>query len=122
MSSWHEEARQRRADGASLQQIADMYGVSRQRAHQVCRGVECSVDHVALHAANLADPEWRKAHNWRPGSRPAIKRFEGADYIRENYGKLSAAQIGRHLGITKNAVIGRARDLGLSKPKLSVPA
>jgi GcrA cell cycle regulator len=38
---------------------------------------------------------------------------EQDQYLREHRGKISSAQIGAHLGCTRNAVIGRANRIGL---------
>lgn len=54
-----------------------------------------------------------------PARTGSLPDSEADAYIREHYGKgkLSAAMIGKRLGVTKNAVIGRARRLGVANRK-----
>lgn len=102
-----------RAQGVKLSIIGSTFGVSTERVRQVCVGIKCPIDHMALAKIDFLDPAWRKANLYR-----REKRVIGhADFIRAHYRKsLSASEIGNYLGITKGAVIGRARDLGLCVP------
>lgn len=46
---------------------------------------------------------------------------ENDQYLLDNRGLLSAAQIGNHIGVTRNAVVGRVHRLGLPKIKHAIP-
>lgn len=115
---WHIDARRLRAAGQSLQQIADKYGVCRERVRQVTVGVNCPVDHQAIARAKLAenmrDPVWREAHLVPriPHVRNAREEFVRAHYKQD----MTAREIAEALGTTRNAIIGTARDLGLGAP------
>lgn len=102
---WHEKARTMRSDGAKLSDIALAMGVSGERVRQVCLDIVCPVDHKAF----FHDPVWRAQHRKKPE-----RRMEREAFIRAHYKKdLTASEIGHRLGISRNAVIGSARDLGL---------
>lgn len=102
---WHEEARKMRSEGAKLSDIGAKFGVSGERVRQVCLGIECPIDHTAF----FRDPEWRAAHRRKPE-----RRMEREEFLRAHYNKdMTAAEIGAHLGITRNAVISSANGLGL---------
>jgi hypothetical protein len=85
---WHEEARELRAAGEMQRVIADHFGVSQARVSQVTNGVVCPVNHRARPRAD----KWGSA----------------ADaFILERYGEWSASKIGKRLGVSRNAIIGR---------------
>jgi hypothetical protein len=110
---WHEEARKMRSEGGKLSDIALALGVSAERVRQVCLDVVCPVDHKAF----FRDPEWRAQHSQKPE-----RRMEREAFIRAHYkNDLSATEIGYRLGISRNAVIGSARDLGLCTPSIPQP-
>jgi len=93
---WHSIARKMRAEGQTLQAIAAVFDVTPNYICRVCRGIVCPIDH-------------------RGASAP--RRDASAAFVAEHYGKMSASQIGRRLGISRNAVIGLAYRMGLSKPR-----
>lgn len=104
---WHEEARSLRGSGWKLVEIGKRFGVTTERARQVCSGIVCPIKHQAMH---FADPDWRASHPRTPHLRNEREAFIRAHYKQD----MSASEIGAALGITRNAVIGSARDLGLT--------
>lgn len=110
---WHEEARKMRSEGAKLADIGNAFGVTLERARQVCAGVECPVDHTAY----FRDPEWRAQHRRKP-----VRRLEREPFLRAHYKQdMTASEIGRALGISRNAVISSANKLGLCTPYTPQP-
>jgi len=114
MSARNEEARRMRAEGAKLSEIGVAFGFSIERAAQICRGVACPIDHKR--AASRRNVVLASA---APRRSPRINK--DGTFIRDHYRKLSASQIGGALGISRDAVIGAARRMGLSIPKNSPP-
>lgn len=113
MKAWHTQAQDMRAAGAKLSVIAERFNVTIQAASRVCVDVYCPVNHHSG-SPHFSDPEWRAVHCKKP-----VRRAETEDFISQHYHKLSAAEIGKRLGISKNAVIGRARDMGLCRSSAS---
>lgn len=58
MSGWHDEARRLRADGWTLQRIADRFSVSRQRVHQVTRPGARTTGKRGRPLGSYANPPW----------------------------------------------------------------
>jgi DNA-directed RNA polymerase sigma subunit (sigma70/sigma32) len=89
----NQEIAARRAAGASLGEIAVAFGITRERVRQIaeCAGI----------MTNKQGPS--------PWIDVRISR------LRALWGKLSAAGIGRELGVSKDAVLGKARRLGLHR-------
>jgi len=110
---WHQEARKMRSEGSKLSDIGLAFGVTTERARQVCIGVKCPVDHTAY----WRDPVWRAAHRRKPK-----KRLEREAFLRAHYKQdMTAAEIGEALGISRNAVISSANGLGLCTPSIPKP-
>ena len=112
-AEWHKEARKMRSGGAKLEEIGIKFGVSTERARQVCVGVVCPIDHTAF----FRDPEWRAAHVKKPKMRMEREAFLRAHYKQD----MTAAEIAAALGITRNAVISSANGLGLCTPPIPKP-
>lgn len=110
---WHEKARKMRSEGSKLSDIAQAVGVSAERVRQVCLDVICPIDHTAF----FRDPEWRAAHRKKPERRTEREAFLRAHYKQD----MTASEIGKHLGITRNAVISSANGLGLCTPSIPKP-
>jgi transcriptional regulator with XRE-family HTH domain len=110
---WHDEARRLRGEGAAMKTLARQFGVSVARVWQVTRGVCCPIDH----RGDASRRNIRLALQARAaGRRPSWKPAQDA-YLKEHYHcDRSAAEIGRDLGVSRNAVIGRAHRLGLARP------
>jgi ribosomal protein S14 len=86
----------RLAAGASLREVGGAFGISRERVRQIAVG--------GAHKRRHRAPLW-------PATRTAR--------LRKLWGRMSAAEIGLKLGVSKHAVIGKARRLGLSSPSIS---
>jgi DNA-binding CsgD family transcriptional regulator len=86
----------RLAAGASLREVGGAFGISRERVRQIAVG--------GAHKRRRRPPLW-------PATRTAL--------LRKLWGRMSAAEIGLKLGVSKHAVIGKARRLGLSSPSIS---
>lgn len=115
MMEWHQEARRLRSEGWKLVDIGDRFGVSRERVRQVSVGIVCPINHRQAERERRAllwkDREWRKSNL---GKRSAPKRDKHKDYIIAHYKKdMSASEISKQLGMTRNSVISFARYLGL---------
>ena len=112
-AAWHDEARRLRGEGAAMKALAQKFGVSVARIWQVVGTVCCPVDH----RRDASRRNIRLALRARAsGRRPSWKADQDA-YLRAHYNcDRSAAEIGRDLGVSRNAVIGRAHRLGLARP------
>ena len=109
MKAWHTNARELRAQGEKLQDIADRFGFTKQCVAVVVADVECPVNHNAIARKKI----WAEIH---AGKRPWPKGFSSApreytdeqitdmrDMIDRGY---TRKQIGEKYGKTKNAIIG----------------
>ena len=94
----NQEIAARLAAGASLREIGGAFGISRERVRQIA--VAFGGAHKRRHRA----PLW-------PATRTAR--------LRKLWGRMSAAEIGLKLGVSKHAVIGKARRLGLSSASIN---
>lgn len=96
--TWHEEARRLRSEGAKIKEIARHFGKTEGYVLRVCRGVACPIKHKST-------------------GRPVEWTKEGDQFLRDFYnGVLSASHIGKRLGYSRNAIIGRAHRIGLARP------
>ena len=87
-----------------------MVKIGRRMGRKNGRNPACIAARTKGFKAMLADPERRAAYI-------AVRtKWRHADdyYLIERYGKQSAREIAAALGVTRNAVIGRAHRLGLS--------
>ena len=110
---WHEEARRLRGEGAAMKTLAQKFGVSVARVWQVAGDVCCPVDH----RRDASRKNIRLALRARAGGRRPIWKADQDAYLKAHYHcDRSAAEIGRDLGVSRNAVIGRAHRLGLARP------
>jgi DNA-binding CsgD family transcriptional regulator len=98
MRQRNQEIAARLAAGASLREVGVTFGISGERVRQIA--VAAGGPHKRRHRA----PLW-------PATRTAR--------LRKLWGRMSAAEIGLKLGVSKHAVIGKARRLGLSSPSIN---
>jgi hypothetical protein len=111
-AAWHDEARRLRGEGAALKALAQKFGVSVARVSQVARAVRCPIDHRRAASRRNIRLALRAG---AAGRRPIWKADQDA-YLSSHYNRdRSAAEIGRDLGVSRNAVIGRAHRLGLAR-------
>jgi GcrA cell cycle regulator len=110
---WHEEARRLRREGLAMKALAEKFGVSVARVSQVAGRVRCPIDH----RRDASRRNIRLALRACAGGRRPIWKADQDAYLKAHYHRgRSAAEIGRDLGVSRNAVIGRAHRLGLARP------
>jgi len=130
--------------GAKYRAIARHFGITHQRVSQIARdaGVRRGRGHNPLSPSEKASivvdylsgvPKMCikvqgrsrfsvtrtlvKAGIYTPEAKPPPRSEADKAFVREHYGKLTAWQIAQARGMTRNAVIGLANRLSLTKPK-----
>ena len=106
---WHKEARELRASGEKISVIAKRLNHCTRHVATVVRNIVCPIDHRSIAVRKNAVKAWKAnklASRWTP---------DDDAFLFENYGSMTASEIGRYLDCSKGSVIGRAYRLGLSQ-------
>ena len=96
MLARHHTMRMMRADGMTFAEIADHFGITKQRVHQVAWNVPVDASKIA-----------RRPHPRRSNILSAHKKSQHRDAVAELWVRgLTSGQISLKLGISRSAVMG----------------
>lgn len=130
--------------GETYQAIADDYGICRERVRQIAKRAGMPSRQQYIGVSDALRRQWADAYKrglppahiergphgysvvhrtlvsmgvHTPERGPKARSEADKDFVRRHYHKRRVSEIALALGTTRNAVIGLARRLGLSKPK-----